>query len=90
MKVYIAKKEIIFTGPVYKVIKEGTKFYEDGDCYISNAFYPIRKEHIEDRPDEYEKQPDDDKTPDYYLTKVYSQYEMDVTILSLSNALKNK
>jgi hypothetical protein len=89
MKVYKAKKEIIFTGPIYKIIKQGEKLYQEGEYYLAESgYYPISKSFIEDRPDDYEQLPDDEHDSGYYLLKVYSQYEMDITILSLSEALK--
>lgn len=91
MKVFRARKDIIFTGPVYKIIKEGEKLYQEGECYLAESgYYPISKVFVEGKPDDYEQLPDDEHESCYYLTKRYSQYEMDVTILSLTEALKHK
>jgi hypothetical protein len=35
---------------------------------------------VEDKPDDYERLQDDNKTASYYLDKVYTQYQYDTKI----------
>lgn len=84
MKVYRAKEEIIFTGPYYKIIKEGELLYQDGEGYLAaSGFYPVRKEAVESDTDRFELLHDDVHDANYYLKRIYTQYEMD-------ESLKNK
>jgi hypothetical protein len=78
MRVYKAKRNITFTGPVYHVIREGELLYQEKDSYLAaSGFYPIYKTLVEDRTDYYERLPDDDHDAAYYLEKKYTQHQMD-------------
>jgi len=81
MKVYACIKEMMVTSPVVVIIQPGDRFYEKvdtfGTSYVAQRGYPYPKDFIEKNTVHFERLPDDDHEPSYYLDKVYTQYEVD-------------
>lgn len=91
MRVYRAKRRIVFTQPIFRPVEAGEIVYQEETgrlieglglrrSYLLKHSYPVAADIVEDDPDSFERLPDSDKSADYFMQPIYAQEQMDEAI----------
>ena len=101
MRVYKAKRDIVFDNPLFRTIRAGEVVYQEDYSettksipgyrlsYLQKRGYPLPAKLVEDAPGNFERLGDSDKSPEYFLTPIYTQEEMDIALIEARDAGAN-